>query len=121
MSTHPNVILLLLLKPDGLTRKTLRTIFEKETTEGLPGDVPDLIIAEKTYHVKVMECDYDEGWQISGDEGDIAIFDLVTYGYGDSVSWIELEKQKNDLEKWAIMARKKYSCTYQIKITANYW
>jgi hypothetical protein len=75
----------------------------------------------KEYNFKVMESDYEEGYQISADEGDLIFFDFVTYGYGEVVTWVDLETQKNELEQWARTASEKYNCSYEIKVTANYW
>jgi len=51
MSTHPNVILMAVLKPDDLSRKTMRDII---------GDVGDDIpIGDNEYHTIIMETDFD--------------------------------------------------------------
>lgn len=118
MSTHPNVILAVALTPDNLTRKTLRNILEESETDSFGDGVK---IGKHEYNSLVMESDYDEGYQISGDEGDIIFFDLVTYGYGETISWRLLEEQKEELEKWVKDICSRYSCTYNIFVTANYW
>jgi len=118
MSAHPNVILLCRLKPDDLARKTLRSIraeMEAEEDEG------DFNIGTSTYHTKLLESDYDDSWQIGGDEGDILVFDLVTYGYGEDIAWDKLNAQKAELEEWAKKVCEKFSCSYTIAVTANYW
>ena len=117
MSTHPNVILLLTLTPDGLARKTYRAIV------GANADPDDaaLEIGGERYNVRVMEDDYDDGFQISAKEGDIIIFDYVTYGYGEKIAWDKLEAQKVALEAWAKEAAERHHCTYTISVTANYW
>jgi hypothetical protein len=51
-----------------------------------------------------MESDYEDGYQISADEGDIIIFDMITYGYGEKVEWSKLVAQKDALEVWALVA-----------------
>ena len=71
--------------------------------------------------MEVMNDSYDTDWQISADEGDIVIFDLFTYGYGRVKEWSALEKQKDELEKWAKEMCEKFSCSYKIFVTANYW
>ena len=119
MSTHPNVILLCRLKPDDLSRKTLRSI-RVEMGVGEDDDA-DFKIGEGSYHVQIMESDYDEDWQIGGDEGDILVFDLVTYGYGESITWDKLTAQKAELDEWAKKICEKFSCSYTVVVTANYW
>lgn len=107
------------LKPDGLSRKTFRSILEEN---GIQDDeLDDLKIADEEYNFIVMESDYHEGYQISADEGDLVFFDMVTYGYGDTIEWSKLEKQKNDIEQWAKDTSQKHNCSYKIVITANYW
>ena len=117
MSTHPNAILLLTLTPEDLARKTYRAILDEARV-----DADDDIKIEGTdYHHSVMEEAYDKGYQVSAKEGDIVLFDLVTYGYGETIEWSKLEAQKNSLESWARLACEKHHCTYKIFITANYW
>lgn len=120
MSTHPNAILLLVLTPDDLARKTYRAILTDQR-EDFNADLHDIEIAGESYHHDVMETNYHEGYQVSAKEGDIIIFDYVTYGYGDVMEWSQFEAQKNDLEAWAKEACEKYHCTYKIYVTANYW
>lgn len=117
MSTHPNVILLLTLTPRGLARKTMADILKETRTA--PDD--DLTISGEKYHHKVMESDYDEGWQIGAAEGDLIFFDLVTYGYGEQIEWERLEIQKNDLQTWANGICDRHNCSSKISVTANYW
>ena len=117
MSTHPNAILLCTLTPEGLARATMRAI--------LASDPPDydekLKIGSHRYHCKVLESDYNDGWQIGGKEGDLLFFDLVTYGYGEQVAWDFLQAQKEELEAWAKDVCARHNCSYKISVTANYW
>jgi hypothetical protein len=115
MSTHPNVLLILKLTPDNLTRKTYRDILTDNDAED------DIAIGDTEYHCKVMEDDYDDSYQISANEGDIIVFDLVTYGYGESITFDELTKKKDELEAWAKITCKKHNCSYGISVSANYW
>jgi len=117
MSTHPNVILMVVLIPDGLSRKTMRDILAEFSTS----DDGDIKIGSEKYHSLVMEDDYDESNQISGKEGDLIFYDLVTYGYGEVISWDNLVNRKVELEKWARIVCEKYKCKFDIKVTANYW
>lgn len=117
MSTHPNAILALALKPDNTARKTFRAIMEEA---GLKED-DQIKIDGADYHVTVMEESYDDGYQIAADEGDIVLFDMVTYGYGETIEWSKLEKQKNALAAWADGVCQRHQCTAKIFVTANYW
>lgn len=117
MSTHPNVILMLAITPDDLTRKTLRAIQKDYSIE----DDDDIKIGSNEYHMKVMEEDYDEGSQIKAKEGDIVLYDLVTYGYGEVISWEDLDKLKCELDEWAKQASLKYNFSYKVFVSANYW
>ena len=119
MSTHPNVILLLKLTPDDLARKTYRAILAENNIG--EDSSKDIKIDGTDYHHRVMEEDYDEGMQIAAKEGDIVVYDLVTYGYGEVITWAELEKQKNALAAWAQDVCARHHCKYEIVITANYW
>jgi len=126
MSTHPNAILLLTLTPDDLARKTWRSILEyakvwEWNNPGVIHEEGQIKIDNNEYHQKVMESDYYESMQISANEGDIVVYDLVTYGYGDTIEWEKLEKQKVKLEEWANDICEKFHCTYKIFVTANYW
>ena len=117
MSTHPNVILMARLTPDELSRKTMREILAANSVS----DDDDVKIGSEGYHHTIMESDYEEDWQISGKEGDLIFFDLVTYGYGEVISWGKLEAQKNELDKWSKDMCDKFHCAYEIAVTANYW
>jgi hypothetical protein len=117
MSTHPNVILLLSLKPDDLARKTYRAILD----EAGVADDHDIKIDGEDYHHEVMENDYLDDYQITADKGDIILFDMVTYGYGERISWEKLEAQKAKLEAWAAGICERHKCKSAIYITANYW
>lgn len=117
MSTHPNVILMAVLTPDGLTRKTWKEILEDNVVKS----DNYVIIYGNEYNSMVMETDYHKGFQIAGDEGDIVFFDFVTYGFGDSVTWDELEKRKTELETWAKETSARHHCNFKILVSANYW
>lgn len=117
MSTHPNAILLVTITPGGLSRRTMAAILAETNTDA----DSDLKLGLYSYHHKVMESDYDEGWQIAAKEGDLLFFDLVTYGYGEQVPWEKLEAQKMELEAWAKGICERHHCTYAISVTANYW
>ena len=126
MSTHPNAILLLTLTPDDLSRKTWKNILEeskvwKYQEEGVIDFEGQIKIGDNEYIHKVMESNSNEGMQISASEGDIIVFDMVTYGYGEVVEWDKLVKQKEELEEWAKIMCKKFNCSYKIFVTANYW
>ena len=118
MSTHPNVILLLSLTPDSLARKTYRDITKEAGCTESDGQIQ---IGTEKYHIKVMESAYDDSWQIGASEGDIIVFDLVTYGYGEQVAWDKLVAQKQELEIWASGICERHHCTFKISVTANYW
>jgi hypothetical protein len=126
MSTHPNAILLLTLTPDDLARKTWRSILQeakvyKWNEEGVIDEEGQMKIGDTKYYQRVMESEYDEGMQIYAKEGDIVLFDMFTYGYGDVLEWSKLEQQKNELEVWAKEICSKFNCSYKIFVTANYW
>jgi len=118
MGTHPNVLLVLELTTDDLPMKTYRKIL---SYCGVNED-DDIDIEGKKYHHLVMqEDDYDDGWQIKSHPGRILFFDLVTYGYGDSIDWDVLESQKDELSLWSVTICDKFNCTSRIFVTANYW
>lgn len=120
MSTHPNAMLLCVLTPDDLARKTYRAILaEHGIHNGIDDD--DIRIGGETYHTIVMEENYNESNQIAAPEGSIVLWDLFTYGYGESKAWGELEKQKDELEAFIKPVCEKYHCSYEIKVSANYW
>ena len=117
MSTHPNALLILAMTPDDLARKTYREILES-----IGVDADDSIkVGNDTYHHRVFEDDYDQSHQISANEGDIVLWDCVTYGYGDTIDWDKLAAQKAALEEWAKSICEKHHCKPRIYISANYW
>lgn len=131
MSTHPNVILMAVLTPDGLSRATMRNILVDTGTKD-----NDEIVIPRGMKVKyepgmppipfgvrsmVMESDYDEDHQIAAKEGDLVFFDLVTGGYGKVISWHDLDTKKTALEEWAKDICARFNCKYEIRVSANYW
>lgn len=118
MSTHPNVILMAVFTPDDLARKTYRAIL---ADAGLTDDDDNLTVGGEEYNHMVMEGDYDKGFQISAKEGDIVVFDLVTYGYGERKKWADLEAQKASLQEWAAGICERHHCSVEIFVSANYW
>jgi len=118
VSAHPNAILLCTLTPDGLARKTFRAIMAEP---GADVDVEDIKIGDASYSVLIMESDYDTGYEISANEGDIIVFNFATYGYGEQIAWDELSKRKDALEAWARGISERHNCTFKISVTANYW
>lgn len=121
MSQHPNVVLLLSLKPDGLSRKTHRNICKEAgvSLEEIGG--PQITIGGHNYFCEVMESDYNESMQIAADEGDIVIYDMVTYGYGERVPWAGLIARQQALQEWADGVCARHDCTDSFFVTANYW
>ena len=118
MSCHPNAMLILALTPDGLARKTYRAIL---ADAGIDSD-GSFKIGGKFYHQHgVMENDYDKGNQLGLPEGTIYVFSLVTYGYGETIKWADLEAQKVALEEWAKAVCEKHNCSADILVSANYW
>ena len=120
MSTHPNAILLVTLTPEDGARKTFRAICA-ETDSAIDDGSASIKIAERLFHAMVMEDDYDENYQIGAKEGDIVLFDMVTYDYGDTIEWDKLAAQKTALEQWAVGICERHKCTSKFFVTANYW
>ncbi len=119
MGMHPNVILMVVLTPDDLSRKTMRGILAVSGKDGVDDEV--IKIVKKDYNYLIMESDYDEVYQISAKEGDLVFFDMVTYGYGEVIDWDVLEVQKKILDTWARKICREFACSYVIKVTANHW
>lgn len=114
MSTHPNAILMLVLTPDNLARKTYRAILSETSSD-------KIYIDGEPYNHRVMENEYDENFQIRAPEGSIVLTGFLTYGYGEKQEWIKIEAQKQSLETWAKDVCERHACTYEIFVTANFW
>ncbi|HEY5959159.1 MAG TPA: hypothetical protein VIV60_21525, partial [Polyangiaceae bacterium] len=67
------------------------------------------------------ESSYDDDWQISANEGDLVFLKMVTYGYGEHISWANLETMKTALEAWCKDICERFHCKYEIRVSANYW
>lgn len=120
MSTHPNAMLLCILTPHDLARKTFREISEHENAEISEGSF-SFKIGGQHYSAHVMESDYDESMQISAEEGQIVVSNFLTYGYGEKITWQRAAMVAEELEHWAIQAGKRHACAYEIHLSANYW
>jgi len=119
VSSHPNVILMAVLTPDGLARKTMREILAEQERKYTTSD--DVLIGEIEYHSLVMEDCYNEGFQIAAPEGSLVFFDMVTYGCGEVIAWSGLKIRHDQLERWCQETCMKHNCSYVIQVTANHW
>lgn len=119
MSTHPNAILLLTLTPEDLPMKTYRAILADGGKK--EDDDVEFKIGGSDFRIRVMGDGYDENFQVSAKEGDIIVFDMITYGYGEVIEWEKVEALKAALVEWAKPICEKFKCSYKIFITANYW
>ena len=117
MSSHPNVILMAELVPDDLTRKTYRGILADHADD----DEDYVKVGSDEYHMEVMESNYLESMQISAKEGSIVVFAMITYGYGERVSFSDIEDKRDALATWCREVCGKHNCNFNIYITANYW
>lgn len=119
MSTHPNAMIVGVLTPDNLARKTFRAIIDEA---GASLEDPQIKINGRDYGIFVMDGEsYDEGYQISAPEGSIVLHDYLTYGYGEWIEWEQLALVKYELEFWLSGIAERHQCTYSIRISANYW
>ena len=118
MSTHPNAILMGVLVPDDLARKTWRAILEDVGADAID---PSFKIGDSNYSLLLMEEGYDDGWQITAPEGSIVAHEFLTYGYGETIEWPKVEKAKAELEAWLAGIAERHKCSYSIHLTANYW
>ena len=121
MSSHPNAMLLLVLTPDDLARKTYRAILDEA------GIGPDdgLKLGEQhfgcNYSHKVMETDWDESHQISAPEGSIIFHTYLTYGYGERLTWAQAVAYQEILDKWAQGVCERHRCKAEIFVCADYF
>jgi hypothetical protein len=116
MGTHPNAMLQCVFTPDDLARKTYRAVLTEYAD-----NFNDIKVGGETYHTMIMESDYNEDDQIAAPEGTIVLWNLVTYGYGRSIKWDDLVKAKEALEAFAKEVGAKHHCSYEIRVSANYW
>lgn len=133
MGTHPNAILMCVLTPDGLARKTMRDIAAENGADDEEGTAALKILGrtfergdgtrrEQTdFRMMVMESDYHDGYQISAPEGSIVVWDFLTYGYGETISWADAASIKDKLEAWATAICERHKCSFEIRLTQNYW
>ena len=121
MSAHPNAMLICVLTPDDLARKTYRAILDEAGVDG----ESDLKIGADHFgggfHHRVMESDWDEGMQITAPEGSIVFFTFLTYGYCERMPWAEVVAHADALQKWAAGICERHHCKAEISIGANYW
>lgn len=118
MSTRSNAFLLLAITPGNASRKTYRGIL---ASLGIKEEDAQIKIGDTEYNHSIMEEDYYEEMQIAAKEGDIVLYALTTYGYGERIPRGEMETQKRQLQEWATNICKKFQCKFEIFITANYW
>lgn len=116
MSDQPNVMLMAVLTPDDLARRTARAICEELHTTG----AGDFQLGGKWFTVTIMEDNYDDTYQIKAMEGQIVVHCYLTYGYGLYMAWAEVVMLVNELERVIVDLCEKFHCTHEIVIGANY-
>lgn len=121
MSSHPNAMLICVLTPDDLARKTYRAILDEA---GISGD-DNMKIGDEhfggAFSHRVMESDWDDCIQIAAPEGSVVFHTYLTYGYGERVTWDKVTAFKEALEKWSAGICERHHCTAEISVGANYW
>jgi len=130
MSSHPKALLIAVLTPDDGSRKTMRAILKES---GCAND-DDVVIppgAKVDYRPGMPPIPFDMGrmvfesyndeLQIEAKEGDLVFYSLVTYGYGEFITWADLQAKKDALEEWCKGICERHHCTYEIRVSANYW
>lgn len=138
MSTHPNTILFCVLTPregelSGFLFDAICGHMKVSADEDCVTPTAQLRILGRSYKnlkgediprddfTMYMHDEYDTGMQIEAPENTIVVHEYVTYGYGEVISWGDLEKIKVKLEEWASDICGRFGCTYRINVTANYW
>mgnify|MGYP000925323233 CR=1 FL=1 len=119
MSTHPNVMIQCVLTVDDGMRKTERALLKDFGGDGIYDDC--VIVGGADYKVTCMEDSYEDGYQISAEEGQLVLHDYLTYGYGEAMTWDKVEERVESLRAWAESAKEKHKFSYEIRIGANYW
>ena len=123
MSMHPNTMLLAILKP----KYTGECIFEKiwnqiADEDGEEGEYGELYLRNSSYKcINYSKDSYLEDYQIELEEGEVAIFDMVTYGYSDKTEWNKVEQQKKELEEWLVEYSNKIDFSFVMYLSANLW
>ncbi len=118
MSEYPNCLLLGILIPDDLPSKTYRAVCAEV---GAVGDDPSTHIGEQLFHLKLMDGDYDEGMQVSAPSGSTVFVGMVTYGYGDTMTWEEFVALRDALYARLTDIAAKVQASVEIRISANHW
>lgn len=120
MGRHPNALLILLVTPDDLPWRTYQEMLDAFRAEDGDGYIK---IGKHDYQIYVCDSDeYSEDYQIKAKEGQVVIFDMVTYGFGQVLTWNEMLEQKQELEAWAEANKEKFRFTkWEIRVGANYW
>lgn len=119
MSRHPHTLLLCILTPDDLARKTYRAILAEHDSDS---DDPAIDIGTDEYTVSLVE-DAEEGveeLQITAPAGSIVVWGFLTYGYREQCAWEDAVRRKEALELWAQGICRRHHCSYTISLSANY-
>jgi hypothetical protein len=120
VSTHPNAILQLTIRPNGLTRQTWRAMIDDAGAR--VDEDPQVEIGGVKYSILAMETNWHDDYQVGAEEGDIVLFDMMTYGFGERIAFTEVKARADALDAWARAACEKYNCaSFEIHVTANYW
>lgn len=134
MGNHPNSILMAIIKgPD----ETSVNWDEKDdnydveyhnfnnfcSTFNINPEEGEILIDGNIYYVMPSSEGDSSGYHIYGDnDGDILIWDYISYGYGDYIDWDRLHLQKVALQNWCDEIKFKLpGFEYKIVVTANYW
>lgn len=127
MGSHPNAMLMAIFTPDGLARKTYRDIIAEFGLDA-SSDFVNLKIGgdpnnkyDCSYNIVIMEDSFLDEISIETQEGDIVVYDYITYGYCEKIKWEDLTRQQSELSEWACGICDRHNCTVEFYVSANFW
>lgn len=119
MGMYPKTILVASIRPPNGQPDEFLTSLDPEWESNGSIQLDQLRLTHDGYYQVVVNVDQDQG--IFPAEDSFAVFEYLTYGWGEEITLEELEPKLAHFRSLVINFCNLHKCTYSISLSANFW
>lgn len=119
MGHHPNTILVASIWSPSDQPDEFLTALDPEWESNGSIQLDQLKLGHDGHYSVVVNADPDQG--IYPAEGSFAVYDYLTYGWGDEISLDEFDSKVANFKFLVQNFCDLHGCTYSISLSANFW
>lgn len=119
MSSRPNTILVASIRPPSGQPDEFLTTVDPEWEANGSIQLDQLKLGYDRHYSVVVGANQDQG--IYPAEGSFAVYDYLTYGWGDELTLSEFDAKVANFKRLVQNFCDLHSCTYSISLSANFW